>query len=338
MGWDGALTLGVGVLGVLVVAVAFVPRLRIVTRPDVPPGRTYVADSGELTRHGDGLDILTWGVSQERDSYLKRRLRVEFTKTGAFLILFSGISTVVRFPSVRDYGWLAIAAAGVLIGAAWVPYLSARAAFWERRKATAAARVDRAIRDLGAGEPKLSLPKLYELNRRQLDQYQELTRKQETSAYRLAQLASFVALAVLVAGLAVSLSSESSIDKYVGGGLSGLGAALSAFLAATFFKSHRQASKQLNRYYLEPQRTGRLLAAERIAALDPGIAPAILSELVAALMSWEMPGPVKAGEPSAPSTDDAAPSSPVSPVTRTRFTTRSSPPASSGSGATSTTG
>ena len=179
-----------------------------------------------------------------------------------------------------------------------VPYAAARSAYRQRRLATASAKVDEAIRDACSGEHPLEIPKLFQLNRRQLDEYQLLTRKQQRSAFVLAQAASVVAFVVLVGGVLLALGQRQPIDKYVTGGLSALGSLLSGFLAATFFASHRDANKQMNLYYLEPQRTGRLLAVERVAKLDPPMDATIRAELVKAVLAWEMPaGGSRRGRP-----------------------------------------
>jgi ABC-type transport system involved in cytochrome c biogenesis permease component len=118
-----------------------------------------------------------------------------------------------------------------------------------------------------------------------------MTKKQQRSAFMLAQAASAAAFIVLLIGLALSFQDSPASEKYVAAGLSGVGATLSAFLANTFYTAHRAANEQLNRYYLEPQRTGRILAAERLARFlneAPGVVHA--EPMIAALLSWEMPG------------------------------------------------
>lgn len=88
----------------------------------------------------------------------------------------------------------------------------------------------------------------------------------------------------------LSFSDNPASEKYVVAGLTGLGALLSAFLANTFYQSHRDANEQLNHYYLEPQRTGRILAAERLARFlneEPGAGYA--DRMIEALLKWEMP-------------------------------------------------
>jgi hypothetical protein len=254
------------------------------------PGVTSLpsaADFGEAT----DLHVETWSVSKEREEYIDRRRRGYISAVGGAFLIFAGANLLSAYANtergdaaheIRTWAISSLVLGTVAVGYATVPFFAARSAYRQRRLATAAAEVDRAItqatRGTGPDEkhsdtpktPPLELSALFALNRRQLDQYQLLTQKQQRSSFRLAQLASVAAFLLLVAGIIVTLTAKKDPEKYVAGGLSGLGTALSSFLATTFFASHRDANRQLNRYYLEPQRTGRLLSVERvITAVKP---------------------------------------------------------------------
>jgi len=243
------------------------------------------------------LTLQTWAVSRERDSYLDRRARGYISGVGGSFVTLGGLLWFRSTPYVdAAYERLlhilggAIIAAGIgIIIHAWVPYLAARAAYRARRLALASARVDDAITKACADENPLQIQELFQLNRRQLDEYQLITRKQQKSAFLLAQVASVVAFAVLVGGVFIALGQTDDVDKYITGGLSALGTLLSGFLAATFFKSSKDANEQMNRYYLEPQRTGRLLAAERIVNSIPSATEQIRTDMITAVLGWEMP-------------------------------------------------
>lgn len=117
----------------------------------------------------------------------------------------------------------------------------------------------------------LSLNGLFELNRRQLDEYQLLTRRQQRIAFQLAWCASVVAFLVLVVGTVITFSSGfPTEEQFLAGGLTTVGTVLSGFLGKTFFDGHQKATDQLNHYYKEPYWTGRILAAERIASKAKG--------------------------------------------------------------------
>lgn len=197
------------------------------------------------------LAVDTWSTSHERDTYMQRRLSILLAALGAFLVAAIGWTLVrPKSHSVSQWWGFAILALAVVI-MLWclMPYWASRRAYLQRRRATAAARVDQAVRDI-ASHPDLPLTKLFELNRRQLDEYQEMTKKQQRSAFLLTQAASVTAFLALVVGIALSFRGGTGTEKYVVSGLSGLGALLSAFLANTFYQSHRDANEQLNRYFL----------------------------------------------------------------------------------------
>jgi hypothetical protein len=142
-------------------------------------------------------------------------------------------------------------------------YSAARKAFYDRVRLLKARMVAEAVEELGKG---LNLERLFVLNRKQLDEYHVLSVRQASIAFRNATTATMVAFAVLLAGalLAVQPHQDDS-SRYVAGGLSALGATLSAFLSRNFFDSYRETAKELKDFYQEPARTGQLLALERLA-------------------------------------------------------------------------
>ena len=264
---------------------------------------------GNDLRNDPKLDVKTWAVSRERDSYLDRRGRTYIYAIGGGVV---ALGSAILFAGQDAPGlsyeslWRTVASAFAFVGLlvvvySAVPYFSARSAYRQRRLATASAKVDQAITRASEGadgQKVLQTGQLFELNRRQLDEYQLITRKQQRSAFLLAQGASAVAFAVLVGGIFIALSADEPVDKYLTTGLTALGSLLSGFLAATFFSSAKDANDQMNRYYLEPQRTGRLLAAERILTqIKPD--GASRAEIISAVLSWEMPHNVASshGEP-----------------------------------------
>lgn len=265
-----------------------------------------VATAAEMRAAGT-TTVETWAGSTEREALATRLGRVDTAACGGLLVVASGVTLASRSSAARIYG-IEIGVVGLLVLIACsVPLTSARIAFRERQKAVASQRVDVAISDLADG---LTLPKLFTLNRRQLDQYQDLTRRQQRSAFRTTQATSLVAFAALVAGVVIALAVPSTADKVVSGGLAALGSALSGFLASTFFKAHKAANAQLNRYYLEPQRTGRLLAAERLATIDPSLDKAAMTTILDAVMSWEMPSKKEREQPAGVSSGTSSASSP----------------------------
>jgi len=281
----GLLAIGIAGMVCLIAALWLLYRL-----PERPSVREL---SFGATSTVDPFETPTWAGSGERQTYIKRRVPNYFSAVGGACLIFTGAVGVTHY-SHPFHGWAAgiLVAGAVVVLYSTVPYIAARAAFLERRRATASARVDKAVNELANPAHPLSLASLFVLNRQQLDQYQEMTKRQQRSAFLLTQIASVVAFLVLVAGVVLALRGT-GVEKYIAGGLSGLGSLLSTYLAKTFFQAHRDANKQLNLYYLEPQRTGRLLAAERLAGTPP--TPELITQMINRVLMWEMPSKGKSG-------------------------------------------
>jgi len=141
-----------------------------------------------------------------------------------------------------------------------------------------------------ASDP-IALKDLFRYTRRQLDAYQEESRNQQRLAFRHAQLASVLGLVVLMIGIVVSLQEAPGSDKYVVAGLTGLGAALSGYIANTFIRTARRADDQLNLYYREPHMMGRLVIAERLATTICHSCRKEMGEsMIAQALAWPLPG------------------------------------------------
>lgn len=244
-----------------------------------------------------------WASSPERYWYQK-------TWWIPMLRMIAGLAILVVAGVLRwtwqvppDLRWLTvlIAVAGVaLLIWSMFPYLTARSAFRQRKKELAEYRVNVALDDLvdklnkRKGKP-LPLPQIFELNRRQLDEYQSMTKRQQHVAFQLTWIAAMVAFVVLLVGIILTFTSTqgvSATQQYIVGGLTAVGALLSGYLGKTFFEGHRDAMDQLNYYYTEPFLTGRLLAAERIATTMGGpIHRTYARQLVRSLLGWQPPAP-----------------------------------------------
>jgi len=141
-----------------------------------------------------------------------------------------------------------------------------------------------------ASDP-IALKDLFRYTRRQLDAYQEESRNQQRLAFRRAQFASVLGLVVLIIGIVLSLKEAPGSDKYVVAGLSGLGAALSGYIASTFIGTARRADEQLNLYYREPHMMGRLVVAERLATTICDSCKKEMGEsMIAQALAWPLPG------------------------------------------------
>ncbi|MCZ2402197.1 hypothetical protein IV498_03125 [Paenarthrobacter sp. Z7-10] len=273
------------------------PRRSRGQSPGSPDRLRHLQESQNL----DTRLISLWSTSAERTWYMGSRERVYiWCGVGLVLVLGGLWSSTADLDRAwgpdKLWGLVAITLGAVVLAWCTVPYWSARRAYASRKRAVATYRVDQAIEELRkvmeSGQGNLQLPRLFDLNRRQLDQYQDLTKSQQHVAFVLTWCAAVGAFLVLIAGsiLALRVGDE---DKFITGGLTALGTILSTFLGKTFFEGHREAMKQLNYYYAEPSLTGRLLAAERILDQLPSESR---SEYVAALITRILaPDPVRKG-------------------------------------------
>lgn len=198
-------------------------------------------------------------------------------------------STLPWQPLTRGWG-IVIATAGIVIlGWCTVPYWTARRAFSARRRAAAKYGVDSALEDLRRAmetglSTRIQLALMFQLNRKQLDEYQEITKNQQRTAFILTWIAAVAAFLILIFGSFLSLRLVDQDKQFIAGGLTALGSLLSAFLSAVFFRGHDLATNQLNHYYLEPSLTGRILAVERM--LEHLTDPADKSETAKLMMKW----------------------------------------------------
>lgn len=277
-------------------------------KPGSPNRLRYLLDQG-----GYKPELIDqWESCPERTWYMERRRQI-LVWVGLGLACWI-YAIWVGADSLNDRVWTPVTVWAVVIAAAglvvlsWstVPYWAARRAFVGRRKATARYRIEKALEELRAtmekadSRPAEQLAKMFALNRGQLDEYQQLTKRQQRMAFGLTWGAAVAALLILVVGSILALRVGDQ-DKYITGGLTALGSLLSAFLGGTFFKGHEKAMEQLNLYYLEPSLTGRMLAAERILSHMPDNERSKhASEILMKLLAWEPPqtdGGSKSGKP-----------------------------------------
>lgn len=259
------------------------PQVKQATSADEGPSGGLEADNPasevQVNRDVVGLDV--WSYSDEYTQYRESR------KTVAKRVLVGASAAVVAGMVLASTNWAKWASLADAIdgGAGWrifwatlfgivgsvmltwatFPYFASRRAFRERKRASAAIGVEVALRGLASSPSgSLPLPELFVLNRRQLDEYQTITKRQQAMAFMLTWAATGLAFVVLVLGIILSYRTEPGTDQYVVAGLTGLGSLITAFLTKTFYDGYDKATKQLSVYYAEPNLTGRALAAERL--------------------------------------------------------------------------
>jgi hypothetical protein len=242
------------------------PRRRAEENAEWPPmeDQPWSADQLNYLLHKAGLVpglIDQWASSPERSWYIGRRFFVKILRgsdmptlgiygwatVGLAVIVIGGFLATFADNMLR---WLPYAVtwgaafgnAGVFVlGWCTVPYWAARRAFSARKRAAARYSVDAALEQLRQAMEadhgdKIQLARMFELNRRQLDEYQELTKSQQRMAFSLTWSAAIGAFLVLVVGSIVALQFAGPDEKFIAGGLTALGSLLSTFLGAVFFR------------------------------------------------------------------------------------------------------
>jgi hypothetical protein len=253
----------------------------------------------EFTRSDfEAVEAQLWGRSPERRWYMKRRPKV-FAGALSGLALLVAAALVGQPPQTEVEEWWAVllAVLGLAsMGYSTFPYWAARLAFNERRRKMAAYVASDTLSEIRSGGDDIPLHLLFAYNRRQLDAYQEEARNQQRLAFRYALLTSMLGFVVLLAGIAASFRAGPGTEAYVAAGLSGVGAALSAYVAGTMLRISRRADTQLNQFYMEPHMMGRLLLSERLmrssdAAVKNDERDAIIKQaLINQALAWPLPG------------------------------------------------
>lgn len=111
----------------------------------------------------------------------------------------------------------------------------------------------------------LDLSNLFGVNRALMNQYHGLTKDQAEKSFRYSQNASFIGLALLVAGCLLAFAPVPDLTKITVAGLAGIGTMLSGYISRTFLRSHELAIDQFNNFFRQPLVSNYLLMAERLS-------------------------------------------------------------------------
>ena len=116
--------------------------------------RAYARAEGQAATTADDVVVGTWSTSGERQAYLDRRPRVIVVALPAMALAVVGYAMI----KPEDRSWVEWSGTGALVVAAilltWclMPYWASGRAYRQRKLATAAARVDKAVEDIAAAE------------------------------------------------------------------------------------------------------------------------------------------------------------------------------------------
>jgi type II secretory pathway pseudopilin PulG len=151
----------------------------------------------------------------------------------------------------------------VLGGVSGFVYSAARARFLGRTEAALRDAIDEAQGEL---QDELKLRTLLNINRKQIEAYHLLTRRQANEAYRNSAIAMGAGLLLLVAGSAgvIFLPGVSTTQRVATATLTAIGSVVGGYVSNTFISTYKTALDQLNRYFQQPLEANARLAAERL--------------------------------------------------------------------------
>jgi hypothetical protein len=287
-----------------------------VTPPEGPPRRA----SGGHPRYL----YMAWADSDESKKLWGQKKLVKFGNHwaetlgfGASAVAVCAILALTLAPfagSVTD-GWAValraiqvflVALALCIAVALGARYSAARRSYYERVKSAKSEWVDQAVNDL-MDHP--DLPHLMVLNRRQLDDYHLSSVRQQSIAFRNAQIAGVTGFVILIVGAAVSIRQSTQTAQLMAAGLAALGGALSAYVVRVFARSYDRASDEMRVYYLEPFYTHQVLMVERVAglralpdegAVDEKLRAEMVSRMLSILQPLDMTGSASGRQPGEP--------------------------------------
>lgn len=113
------------------------------------------------------------------------------------------------------------------------------------------------------------LLKLMEVNRRQMEAYDVQARAQGRSSHRSSLLAMTAGLAIVGAGLWITVNADDSATKYSAAIVAAVGTATGGYIARTFIRVNSSAQQHVRFYFEQPLVQSYLLTAERVAERLP---------------------------------------------------------------------
>lgn len=138
--------------------------------------------------------------------------------------------------------------------------------YGSREFLAASANIDRAVEDVAGPNDLL---KLMEVNRRQMEAYDVQARSQGRSSHRSSLFAMTAGLAIVGAGLWITVNADDSATKYAAAIVAAVGTATGGYIARTFIRVNTAAQQHVRFYFEQPLVQSYLLTAERVAERLP---------------------------------------------------------------------
>ena len=217
-------------------------------------------------------------------------------RTGAWLFSILAVAmyparAIIGFPAPAAAILAAIACAIVAVSLGVTSSIMTLNAVARYRQAIAAGELCTAINEV---EDFTDLHNLLKLNRKSMESYQNISIRQATTSFRMAQAAMVIGLLVLAAGIVLSLSTPNTIAKIASAGLASVGVVLSGYISHTFIRLHESAMQRLYAYYEQPLINSYMLTAERLAGgLDDGRKSALVEAIIKQALARSGGSPIR---------------------------------------------
>ncbi|GAB5080379.1 hypothetical protein [Arthrobacter sp. AD-310] len=256
------------------------------------PKIEFAISKNPLPSIGGAHFRLSWLASKEYKQYARARGLALFIAGPIILIAYVACYTYT--PLTRLF--LDSAAYLPLIGAVYAVLIVAmlvygyqtakKRTFRDRYVVEAANELETEEKEVAdsATDGKLDLPSLWAANQTRINYYHDIATTQAEQSFRVgmwAAIGGFVAVVIL--GVVASWQEGTAA---IAASIVGVaGAAMSAYVGATFMKTQAQASNQLSKFFLQPVEFARLLGAERLLqTLPPEQRQEIVSTIVKGMM------------------------------------------------------
>jgi TRADD-N domain-containing protein len=109
------------------------------------------------------------------------------------------------------------------------------------------------------------LKTLINANRLRIDSYEKVATYQAANSYAACQVAMFIGLAILSAGIIIALVYSQPSTQYAAAIVSAAGSAISAYIAKSFLDIQRSTMSQMRAYFRQAIVNNYVLTAERLA-------------------------------------------------------------------------
>jgi hypothetical protein len=212
-----------------------------------------------------------WMSSASRQRARARRFKVVLP---GLLLLYAGIlgltqqeNLIGATSAANSDALVTVAGTAIVIGMALLfygayQYQNARAAFYELAEKQARGRFVEALDQISDVNDLVGFMRA---NRKQMDAYDAIARRQAATSYKASHVAMGLGLFILSVGIGVAIFSTEDSTKYAAAFLTAVGAVIGGYVSRTYITVQKHAMLQMNYYFQQPLVQSYLLTAERLA-------------------------------------------------------------------------